>query len=852
MTTCVRQRSFRVHLLAAISLTILPMAAVAADFICTWSGGASAWTNPDNWTSCNGTYPDNGDGLTYVAINSTWNEVRLNDTVTVDGLEWNIPRTLEGSFDLTVLHQLTWSDGWIDGDGVGVFRTLGNSVVGLQTTLGIRGVRFVNEGHVQAAVTQFSGSNGAVIENRSIWEDVNNVFGDFRTATGGAVFMNAGTYLKTGSGFTRMIFSDFHSSGTVEILNGTLSFFGPATHAGEYRLGPAGTLDFSRSDHALSAQNFTRTDGTLSVSFGEVHISGPLIFAGTVQATGGALILDDDTELNRLTMDGGVLDGPASVTVNSPAAWMAGYQRDLVAGTGVTYFTQGANLEGAGIKGIFGRAVIARQHSVWSGGQIWMSYGGNLRNEGTWHDQLVTDSAVVNRFGGAPSLFTNVGIYSKTGPARTSIAVPFDNAGLVVLQQGVLEMTAGGSHRGGSFTGQASAGIVFGGDHDFDAQSSVVSSNVIFQSGSSTVRGSIDIPEQFAVTGGSLSIEGPVAQIVDGALETGLWTVSSGAELVLAGSQDLHVNNAELVIGNQAVTNILDKLTENAGSIRVSGGRNLHETLVNTGALSLDGAFLNAGMLVNSTSGRIQGHGTIAADLTNDGLINGDSLRFEGSVVTNTALSGRVSIAGRLESGPSAAVIQAHDLAFEPTARIRIRVASAAEFGKMVVSGTLMAAGVMEIIMEAGFQADPGLSLPIVQVAGDFSGAFTVEIVDAPSQLVAVYRADTDIGYVDFLLDTDDDGVADRFDVFPQDPSETTDTDGDGVGDNADVFPEDPTETIDSDGDGVGDNADAFPFDPQRWENPRRVPALPIMFQVILLVLLCAVGFTRMRKTMRV
>jgi hypothetical protein len=61
------------------------------------------------------------------------------------------------------------------------------------------------------------------------------------------------------------------------------------------------------------------------------------------------------------------------------------------------------------------------------------------------------------------------------------------------------------------------------------------------------------------------------------------------------------------------------------------------------------------------------------------------------------------------------------------------------------------------------------------------------------------------------LADSDNDGVGDLDDDFPDDPSETKDTDGDGVGDNADDFPSDPSETKDTDGDGVGDNADDFP-----------------------------------------
>jgi hypothetical protein len=61
--------------------------------------------------------------------------------------------------------------------------------------------------------------------------------------------------------------------------------------------------------------------------------------------------------------------------------------------------------------------------------------------------------------------------------------------------------------------------------------------------------------------------------------------------------------------------------------------------------------------------------------------------------------------------------------------------------------------------------------------------------------------------------DSDNDGIEDNLDAFPNDPNESADTDSDGVGDNADIFPNDPTETSDSDNDGVGDNKDVRPND---------------------------------------
>jgi len=69
--------------------------------------------------------------------------------------------------------------------------------------------------------------------------------------------------------------------------------------------------------------------------------------------------------------------------------------------------------------------------------------------------------------------------------------------------------------------------------------------------------------------------------------------------------------------------------------------------------------------------------------------------------------------------------------------------------------------------------------------------------------------------------DSDNDGVDDALDAFPNNPYEQTDTDGDGVGDNLDTdadgdgtdddrdaFPLDSTETMDTDSDGIGNNAD--------------------------------------------
>jgi len=83
-------------------------------------------------------------------------------------------------------------------------------------------------------------------------------------------------------------------------------------------------------------------------------------------------------------------------------------------------------------------------------------------------------------------------------------------------------------------------------------------------------------------------------------------------------------------------------------------------------------------------------------------------------------------------------------------------------------------------------------------------------------------QADIDAdGAGDDCDDSDNDGVFDDKDAFPNNPNESVDTDGDGTGNDADpdddndnvpdlqdAFPLDANESADTDGDGIGNNAD--------------------------------------------
>jgi len=83
-------------------------------------------------------------------------------------------------------------------------------------------------------------------------------------------------------------------------------------------------------------------------------------------------------------------------------------------------------------------------------------------------------------------------------------------------------------------------------------------------------------------------------------------------------------------------------------------------------------------------------------------------------------------------------------------------------------------------------------------------------------------------------VDSDDDGVMNDKDIFPNNKFESEDSDGDGIGDNTDKFPFDPSASKDSDEDGYPDSwnlgktkndstsipaliIDRFPYDPSEY-----------------------------------
>jgi hypothetical protein len=165
---------------------------------------------------------------------------------------------------------------------------------------------------------------------------------------------------------------------------------------------------------------------------------------------------------------------------------------------------------------------------------------------------------------------------------------------------------------------------------------------------------------------------------------------------------------------------------------------------------------------------------------------------------------------------------------------------SVAEDSVITFTGSVPAGGdaVVRFRFEANPHPDtePSFDTGTVTVSGSDAATYSISV---PSQDANTFNSfimyldtrDVGVSVTDIAIsaapagpvDSDNDGVNDDEDAFPNDASETVDSDNDGVGDNADAFPNDASETADSDNDGVGDNADYAPNDPAVQEGPKQV-----------------------------
>jgi len=288
------------------------------------------------------------------------------------------------------------------------------------------------------------------------------------------------------------------------------------------------------------------------------------------------------------------------------------------------------------------------------------------------------------------------------------------------------------------------------------------------------------------------AVEGDESIIVDISAVAGGSAVENGVQ-----QQTLTITdtNSEPVIGSTPVTSV------NEDSLY---SYTFAATDVDTGdTLTLSATQLPGWLSFNSTTGVLSGTptntevGTHNVTLrVNDGTVDVDQAFVITVVNTNDAPTGSVSITGN--------AIENQTLTADTSALADID-----------------GLGTFSYQWNRGGTNVGTNSSSYTLASADISSTLTVTVsyTDGGGTLESITSAAT--ATIVGAADTDNDGVPDSQDAFPDDPTETTDQDNDGVGDNADTdrdndgvrnihdaFPDDATEWQDIDGDGIGDNTD--------------------------------------------
>ncbi len=257
------------------------------------------------------------------------------------------------------------------------------------------------------------------------------------------VFTNGAgaTYNKTAAGTTAIDVA-FQNAGTVDVQAGTLDlgYGGSEASTSVFTTASGATTEFSGGTFLVSGGAQFGGQGSYLFSGGILDISGGVSF-GSLQQTGGTLADTMALQGTQFEWTGGTWDQVGTVTL---------------AGTTTLTIDSGNNHD------FYSAAVVNNGVVNWQDGTIRSGNGGSFTNNGTFND---TASYYVTNAWDTSFSFTNAasGTYNKIALGTTSFGVPFNNAGVVSVQSGILYLTQGGSLSGSGFMTEGPGVTDFGG-----------------------------------------------------------------------------------------------------------------------------------------------------------------------------------------------------------------------------------------------------------------------------------------------------------------------------------------------------------------------------------------------------
>ncbi|MFT3820004.1 MAG: choice-of-anchor D domain-containing protein [Rubrivivax sp.] len=454
-----------------------------------------------------------------------------------------------------------------------------------------------------------------------------------------AVFNNAGTFRKSGSGATdaTRIVVAFNNNGAVQAQTGILNLEGGGTHTGSFDVSAGATLRLSDGTHNLNGASVT-TAGIFELGGGTLNVVVPTTINGT----------------GSFNQSGGVLQG-ANLTIASAASITNGQMR----GSGSTILQGPTTISSGGLDLDSGRVLDNRGVLTWTGGDINLdstnSAGVGMIDNRAGATFVASGAGAyaihANNYGtaGADAVFNNAGTFRKSGSGATDatrIVVAFNNNGAVQAQTGVLNLEGGGTHTG-SFDVSAGAVLGFGGGtHNLNG-GSVTSPGTVHVSGSAIV----NVNTAYAIAG-TTEIQGGSFNLLGGNASTGALTQSGGT---LEGSGNFTVTGASTItygdMRGSGRTILQGPTTISSNGLGLDSGRVLDNRNVLTwtaGNINLNSANgAGAGTILNGSAGTFIASGNGPNNIWANSFADGDTgtdaafnnagiFRKEGSGATNT------------------------------------------------------------------------------------------------------------------------------------------------------------------------------------------------------------------------
>lgn len=556
--------------------------------------------------------------------------------------------------------------------------------------------------------------------------------------SGSGVFSNAGMLRAEGAGALSVLAANWSSTGGIQVATGAAVTLAGAWSSTGTMLNTGGDLNLAGTFTGASLAGLTNTGGqvfltgtlnnagatlTLSAAPGTLTLNGGVISGGTLDLSGpGALALTSNAanRLSGVTLRGDLLlpadaalritggltlDPSARIRFTGANATLTLDGAQTVNGGEIT-FEHGKGSATLGLAGA-GAVVLGPNLRIRGGGGVIGTAVGTpaptLINQGTISADApgttltihattsFTNSGTVEAAGGALAVqgtVTNYASGTLTGGVwrvRTGSTLNFA-PGAITTNAATIELAGSAvfSALAGLATNQGSLTLADGRAFDFAPFGGVfrnAASGVLTKAGtgSITIPASIhlDSPGAVVVSGGTLTIAGPLAQLSGGTLSGGTWkaigagvlnlpglVTTNAATIHLAGTGSipsasaLAINTGTLILGDDHTLNIAPLsglflnaptgvvIKEGPGLALIPAGltfSNLGEVRVTGGTLQIDAALT-------------QLSGTTLTD--GDWRIDAGVLELPGPVTVNQAA---ITIAGPAAAFPSVATLQVNE-----------------------------------------------------------------------------------------------------------------------------------------------------------------------------------------------